>query len=99
MFDFFQFQADFSNLKIYIYTFKFYQMVTNDEEQQHLKQQQKLWNKLFRTDKFSSVIRLPRKYRHHRWDVVRTLGDGKLLVLINYFFFSIFIEFFNLNIS
>nr|CDQ06774.1 Bm8631 [Brugia malayi] len=49
-------------------------MVTNDDKQH--KEQQKLWNRLFKTDKFSTVIQLPRKYRHNRWNAIRTLGDG-----------------------
>ncbi|EFO16442.2 CAMK/CAMKL/CHK1 protein kinase, partial [Loa loa] len=49
-------------------------MVTNDDEQ--LEQQRKLWHRLFKMDKFRVVLRLPRKYRHHRWNAIRTLGDG-----------------------
>ncbi|KAK6107749.1 Protein kinase domain family protein [Brugia pahangi] len=49
-------------------------MVTNDDKQHS--EQQKLWNRLFKTDKFSTVIQLPRKYRHNRWNAIRTLGDG-----------------------
>uniref|UniRef100_A0AAF5PUY7 non-specific serine/threonine protein kinase n=1 Tax=Wuchereria bancrofti TaxID=6293 RepID=A0AAF5PUY7_WUCBA len=49
-------------------------MITNDDKQH--KEQQKLWNRLFKTDKFSAVIQLPRKYRHNRWNAIRTLGDG-----------------------
>uniref|UniRef100_A0A8R1Y0Z1 non-specific serine/threonine protein kinase n=1 Tax=Onchocerca volvulus TaxID=6282 RepID=A0A8R1Y0Z1_ONCVO len=49
-------------------------MVKNGEE--HLEEQRKLWKKLFKMDQFSSVIRLPREYRHHRWNALHTLGDG-----------------------
>ncbi|VDP13230.1 unnamed protein product [Onchocerca flexuosa] len=49
-------------------------MVNNSEE--HLEEQRKLWKKLFKMDQFSSVIRLPREYRHHRWNALHTLGDG-----------------------
>lgn len=67
-------------------------MFADNEEE--LKRQKKEWESLFDSDRFRFIIRIPREYRNIKWNVVRTLGDGKLLIFIYLFFvFLIFVKF------